>query len=206
MMFEKLVKKTGLALQAVILGGAVMVSQSVIADDDDAVNYLTTCQNLPLVVNILSGTPNTTVCVDAPVALEEARVVFDMNSDAVDAKGRHTGLRHMFMIGTALKARINAGLLDPEEVQVFGVMHGAGINLVREDMNSAVTRDFIEKIFALKNAGVNINLEVCGVTLHSRGLSNSDLYSSANGMVHVNQGAIGRIIDLQQKDFVLVKE
>ena len=196
--------------QAAILAGAIFASSNVFADRDDdkdrVGDYMDNCQTLPLVSSIISGNPNTNVCVDAPVALEKAKVVFDMNSDALDSKGRHTGLRHMWMIGTALKARINAGLLDPEDVNIIGVMHGSGINLVLTDASSAMTIDFVEKIFALKNAGVNINLEVCGVTMHGKGLTNSDLYASDNGVIHVNQGAIGRIIDLEQHKYALVKE
>ncbi|MDH5326145.1 MAG: DsrE family protein [Gammaproteobacteria bacterium] len=195
-------------LKRALLISALGVAGNVSADDDkNRVGvYLDNCANLPLVSSIISGNPNTNVCVDAPVALEKANVVFDLNSDAVDSKGRHTGLRHMWMVATSIKARLNAGLMDPEDINIIGVLHGSGINLVLGDTNSPITKDLVEKIFAMKNVGVNINLEVCGVTMHGRGLSNADLYNSDNGMVHVNQGAIGRIINLQQKKFVLIKE
>jgi intracellular sulfur oxidation DsrE/DsrF family protein len=67
-------------------------------------------------------------------------------------------------------------------------------------------KDWIEKLFALNNAGVNIQLEVCGVTLSGAGLTNADVYSSANGKIYVNQGAIGRLIDLQQKGYTYIQE
>ena len=189
-----------------ILAGA-FVSNSVFADDHKKIDgYMDNCQNLPLVSSILNGKPNTNVCVDAPVALKKVKAVFDMNSDALDGQNRHTGLRHMMMMGTALKARINAGLVDPEDVRIIGVLHGSGVNLAVSEAMSPVTKGLIESIYALKNAGVNISLEVCGVTMHGKGLTNADLYSSPNGTLHVNQGAIGRIIDLEQHKYALIKE
>lgn len=194
------------ALQAAILCVALISSVSAFADGDDknrVDQYLTDCQTLPLVTTLINGKPNNDVCVDAPVALTKAKVVFDMSSDQVDGLGRHTGLRHMFMLGTALKARINAGLLDPEDVSIIGVMHGAGLNLALTESSSKITKGIINSIFQLKEDGVNINLEVCGVTMHGKGLTNADLYSDK---IHVNQGAIGRIIDLEQHRYALIKE
>lgn len=196
-------------LQAALLTGVIFVSNSAFADYDreyEVNSYMDTCQNLPLVSTLLSGKPNNDVCVDAPVSLEKAKVVFDMNSDALDSKGRHTGLRHMMMLGTSLQARMKAGLIEAEDIHIVGVLHGSGINLAMKDQMSPITTGLIEQIFALKNAGVNINLEVCGVTMHGNGYNNADLYSSVNGMIHVNQGAIGRIIDLEQHKYAPVKE
>lgn len=39
-----------------------------------------------------------------------------------------------------------------------------------------------------------------------KGWSNADLYSSDNGFIHVNQGAIGRIIDLEQHKYAYIQE
>jgi len=191
---------------AVAMASTLFISHNTMADDDDNVEYMANCQNLPLVSSLINGKPNTDVCVDAPVALEEAKVVFDMNSDTVDAKGRHTGLRHMYMIGKALQARVNRDLMEADEIQVIGVLHGSGLKLAMEATASSTTKYYIEEIFKLKNAGIDLNLEVCGVSMHGKGLNNSHLYKSDNGVIHVNQGAIGRIINLQQKEYVLVKE
>jgi len=207
MSFKSLKNNNRRIIATAILTGAFVVTNSAIADDHKKIDrYMENCQNLPLVSSILNGKPNTDVCVDAPVALKKVKAVFDMNSDALDGKSRHTGLRHMMMMGTALKARINAGLVDPEDVRIIGVLHGSGVNLALSEVMSPVTKGFIESIYALKNAGVNISLEVCGVTMHGKGLTNADLYSSPNGTIHVNQGAIGRIIDLEQHKYALIKE
>ena len=197
-------------LLATILTGAIFVSNSAFADKDHhkVADYMDTCQLLPLVSSLVSPVPkpNLDVCVDAPVSLEKAKVVFDMNSDELDSKGRHTGLRHMFMMGTALKARINNGLMKAKKVNVIGVLHGSGVNLALNNQANPITNKLIKDIFALKNAGVNISLEVCGVTMHGKGLSNADLLDSTEGTIHVNQGAIGRIIDLEQNKYALIKE
>lgn len=211
-MFSQILAKKKLLLSAFVLSTACLASANVLAGDDEHSSvgtYTQNCSNLPLVDSMLSGIPNTNVCVDAPVALTKIKAVFDMSSDALDPKGRHTGLRHMMMLATALKARIHAGLLDPERVSVIGVMHGDGLNLAVDTETKPInpkTKKLIEDIFALKNAGVNINLEVCGVTMHGKGLTNADLYKSDNGVIHVNQGAIGRIIDLEQHHYALIKE
>lgn len=211
-MFSQLVNKKKSLFSAFILSAACLASANVLASDDDHSSvgtYTDGCAMLPLVDSMLSGIPNTDVCVDAPVALTKAKVVFDMNSNALDPKGRHTGLRHMMMLATAMKARINAGLLDPSRVSVIGVMHGDGLSLAVDNATSPInpkTKGLIESIFALQKAGVNISLEVCGVTMHGKGLNNADLYKSDNGVIHVNQGAIGRIIDLEQHDYALIKE
>jgi len=208
-MFSKSVQKKKAALKAVVFGAIVLTSVSAFADEGDVAmdSYLAVCGNLPLVDSLISGKPNTDVCVDAPVALTKAKVVFDMASDNLDPKGRHTGLRHMYMLGLALQARITAGQLDPSRVSVIGIMHGNGLNLALKDVSSPITKGLMENIFALKAAGVNINLEVCGVTMHGGGYNNADLYVGNNGdVIHVNQGAIGRLIDLEQHRYALIKE
>jgi len=210
-MFSISVQKKNAAVKAIVLASVMLTSVNAFADEDSdraaMDNYLVDCKNLPLVDTLISGVPNTDVCVDAPVGLTKAKVVFDMTTDTLDAKGRHTGLRHMWMLGLALQARINAGLLDADKVSVIGIMHGSGLNLAINDLSSPITKGLIEKIFDLKAAGININLEVCGVTMHGKGFTNADLYAGKNGgQIHVNQGAIGRIIDLEQHRYALVKE
>ena len=196
-------------LKAVFLTGAILSSTTAFADDDyrnhndNVANYLNSCDTLPLVNTLIGGPVNTNVCVDAPVALEKAKVVFNLDTPVKDGSGNPVGLRHMWMLGTALQARIQAGLLDPEDVSIIGIFHGTGSAwaLSKTEMAS-----WIEKIFALKNAGVNVSLEMCGVTMLGKGWTNADLYSSENGFIHVNQGAIGRIIDLEQHRYAYIQE
>lgn len=196
-------------LKAVMVAGVVLGSGNAFADKDEnegnVAKYMSNCDMLPLVNTLIGGPVNTSVCVDAPVALEKAKVVFNLDVAVRDGAGNPTGLRHMWMLGTALKARIDAGLVDPKDVSIIGVTHGSGISMVLGN-NTAKDREFIEKIYALNNQGVNISLEICGVTMLGKGLTNANLYSSENGMIHVNQGAIGRIIDLEQHKYVYMQE
>lgn len=200
-------------VKAVILASAVAFANTAMAyedhDDDyhrDTVGqYTDTCDTLFLIDTALSGKPNTDVCVDAPVALTKVKTVFDINTK--EAPNGVTGLKHLMMLGTALKLRIKAGLVDPKDVRVIGVLHGSGIFLAMKDSPNTQATKFIEDIFALERAGVNITLEVCGVTMHSNGKTNADLYTGVDGgVIHVNQGAIGRIIDLEQHGYALIKE
>ena len=197
--------------KAVFLSGAILASTSAFAHDDNnrghdrdnVASYMSSCDTLPLVNTLIGGPVNTSVCVDAPVALEKAKVVFNLDTPITDSAGNPVGLRHMWMLGTALQARIQAGLLDPEDVSVIGVFHGTGSAWA---LKSTPMASWIEKIFALNNAGLNISLEMCGVTMLGKGWTNANLYSSDNGIIHVNQGAIGRIIDLEQHKYAYIKE
>ena len=202
-------------LKTVFLTGAILGSTAAFAsNDNDAHNhkdndngtvakYLDSCDTLPLVNTLIGGPENTSVCVDAPVALEKAKVVFNLDMPVTDGAGNPVGLRHMWMLGNAIKARINAGLIDPQDVSIIGIFHGSGSAWA---LNSTPMAGWIERLFALKNEGVNLNLEMCGVTMLGKGWSNADLYSSDNGFIHVNQGAIGRIIDLEQHKYAYIQE
>ena len=198
-----------LVLKAAVLTGVIFASNSVFADDKDKVaEYLDTCQMLPLVSEILLEKPNLDVCVDAPVSLDKIKVVFDVSNNTVDGDGRNAGIRHLMATAVALKYRVDAGLIDADDINVVGVFQGAGISLLHKNSITGMNKKLVSKIFQLKNAGININLEACGVSMHSKDVSNADLFVNPNivGKIHVNQGAVGRIIDLQQNEFALIKE
>ncbi len=207
MKLESIKNKKHNLLNAALLAGAFLGASSAFADGDDArvTGYMASCDTLPLVNTLIGGPVNTSVCVDAPVALKKVKTVFNLDAQVVDGAGNPVGLRHMWMLGTALKARIDAGLLDPEAVSIIGIFHGTAISWA-QNSNDPKVKGFIEKIFALKKQGVNLNLEVCGVTMLGKGLSNADLYASDNGVIHVNQGAIGRLIDLEQHGYAYIQE
>ena len=48
---------------------------------------------------------------------------------------------------------------------------------------------------------MNIQLEICGVTMHANHWKNTNLDTSNNGKIYVNQGAVGRLVDLEQNDY-----
>ena len=218
--------------KAAVLACTLVATTGAYADDDhdsDAINtgLINPCQNLQLVNTLITpGNPaNTTVCVDVPVNLTRTKVVFNLDSLATAngaANGIPVGLRHMWMLGTAIKDRIDRGLMDPSKVSIIGIFHGSSaVWGLSDDWWTAnkgtagnPNKVWIERLFALKNAGVNIQLEICGVTMFGNGWSNvitpthptSDVYSSINGSIHVNQGAIGRLIDLEQHGYTYIQE
>jgi len=161
------------------------------------------------------------VCVDVPVALTKAKVVFNLDVNTKDGAANSVGLKHLYMLGWALKDRIDSGLVNPSQISIIGVMHGtaAGWALKTPGATSATCDQaclddknkqhvWMDKIAQLKEAGVNIQLEICGVTMRGNGWTNGMLYEpdGGNGKIYVNQGAIGRIIDLQQNGYVYIHE
>ena len=222
-------------LQTTLLACALVGAGAVHADDDDNVStngVIANCQFFQLVNNLLppasvaNPSINSTVCVDVPVGLTKSKVVFNLDSTATAAgtkadKDWSVGLRHMYMLGTALQDRIGKGLIEPEKISVIGVLHGTAAAWALSDAwwkarvdaagnqlypNGNPQKGMIENIFALKKAGVNLQLEVCGVTMYGNGWTNADLYTSPNGVIHVNQGAIGRVIDLEQHGYQYIQE
>jgi intracellular sulfur oxidation DsrE/DsrF family protein len=198
--------------KAALTGAALMtslslISASAIADPGKSsglTNYLSECKYMPTVLALMNpSVKNETVCIDMPVGLDEPKVVFNLDTPLADANGRPTGLRHMHMVGTALLARIKAGKLDARYASVVGVMHGSGLDWALNPNDQ--TRGLIEEIYKLKNAGLDINLEVCGVTMQGKGKTRENLYQSKNGVIHINQGAVARIMDLERHGYAYMQ-
>ena len=213
-MHTKLIKRL---ITPLLLTGLVLGSSLALAEDDgsNGTGIIPTCKYLPLVPDMLYKVTNTTVCVDIPVNLIKAKVVFNMDMNAVDAKGRPIGMNHMFMLATGLKARMAKGLIKPHAISIIGLFHGSAASWVLSDDWWRTNKNtegnpyggWIEKLVALKNEGINIQLEECGATMAGNGWSNSDLFTSDKvpmGTIHVNQGAIARAIALQQQDYAVI--
>ena len=172
-------------------------------------------------------------CIDIPVNLDEVKVLFNLDAPVLNSADNNSpvGLKHMYMLGTVMQHRIRSGEMAADDVAIVGIMHGAAMRAkwafknIPEGNNPVA--GWIEKIFSLKNGTncqpgmscpkINIQLEACGVTLKGMQLKGVKLgnglpidekamYSSANGKVYLNQGAIGRMIELQQHDFVYLQE
>jgi hypothetical protein len=174
-----------------------------------------------------------TECIDVPVALDKMHVVLNLDVNTKDGSKNSVGLKHMVFLATAIKDRIMHDGVDPANVMIVGILHGTAAgwglktpDLLPDNSNKAVVDDmnlqhsWMEKIFALAHPtdgspAINIQLEICGVTMMGNGWTKSNLYTydaSGNpdpvngGRILVNQGAIGRIIDLEQHNFTYIHE
>lgn len=183
-------------------------SAAVQADQPDP--YLEPCQYLQVVSAALNNKQNSTVCVDAPTTLKKVQVIFDINSESANGS---TGLKHMMMMATALKGRVNAGTTNPEQIHVIGILHGTGINYVLKDSmvpDSAETKYINAALKIANEMGFKLSFEVCGATMWGRGKTADDLYvppaAVTTDTIHINQGAIARMVDLQNMNFALIKE
>lgn len=201
-------KRIASMIKAVVVVLGLFGSASVFAGGSSNTGIGEPCSHLPL-INAPDGASG--VCVDVPVALGNVHVVFNNNQDALDASGKPIALQHMILLSKGLLKRIQSGQIPPQQVSIIGVFHGAttGPWLLNDQWwaehvkgaSGNPYKPLIEQIFTLKKLGVNVQLEECGVTMVGNGWTNTDLYSSSNGKIYVNQGAVGRLIDLQQKHY-----
>ena len=181
-------------------------------------DILDRCQYLPLATNLTApakfGAQNTSVCVDIPVEVQKARMVFNMDTDTVDGKGNSNGLKHMVMMGNVMKDQIKRGLIKPEDVSIIGILHGSALKWATKAVPPQ-QKQFIDAIFKLKQEGVNIQLEACAAAMNGAGLTKKNLYTydadgrpdpKAGGRIYVNQGAFGRELFLENQGYAYFEE
>jgi len=190
-----------------------LASEKLNSNSDGILNQ---CEYLPLATNLAFpkkfGEKNTSICVDIPVQLEKAKIVFNMDTPAVDKKGNANGLKHMVMMGFVMKQQIQRGLIKPENVSIIGIVHGSALKWVSK---ASTQKKWINAIFKLQSEGVNIHLEACAAAMNGAGLTKKNLYSytakgdpdpTAGGRIYVNQGAFGRELYLQNQGYAYVEE
>ncbi|MDE2275598.1 MAG: hypothetical protein KGK09_04815, partial [Burkholderiales bacterium] len=201
-------------LGALTVLAALGASGTALAADGSAGNdILDQCQYLPLATNLTApakfGAQNTSVCVDIPVEVHKARMVFNMDTDTVDGKGNSNGLKHMVMMGNVMKDQIKRGLIRPEDVSIIGILHGSALKWATKAVPPQ-QKQFIDAIFKLKQEGVNIQLEACAAAMNGAGLTKQNLYTydadgrpdpKAGGRIYVNQGAFGRELFLENQGY-----
>ena len=205
---------------AILLGMLASSSAAVAADSNNAGGnqILDQCQYLPLATNLTFpkkfGVKNTTVCVDIPVHVEKAKMIFNMDTDTVDGKGNSNGLKHMLMMGSVMKDEIAKGLIKPENVDIIGIMHGSALKWLVKPVPPQ-QKKFIEGIFKLKREGVNIHIEACAAAMNGAHLTKKNLFSydadgnpdpKAGGRIYVNQGAFARELYLQNHGYAYFEE
>jgi intracellular sulfur oxidation DsrE/DsrF family protein len=216
-------------LLTVAAAGFIFSSATVFAakgDNEAFPGIINPCQQLWLVndpINADRPADDGGECIDVPVNLKKVKVLFNLDNVVTLPSGDPVGLRHMAALGKVMLDRITKGLMDPKDIAIVGIFHGAAMKEARwpmMDNSDAKATGYINKIFGLKKRGVNIQLEVCGVTLKGMQqdgelitiegvdvpLDERGIYSNGMGKIYVNQGAIGRMIDLQQNDFAYLQE
>ncbi len=238
---------------SVALTGFVFSSSAALADKGHIFPGITDpCEQLWVVNDPMNADADADFgggeCIDVPVNLDEVKVVFNLDNavtsttpiavkdDAGNVVGKTfeinpVGIRHMALLGKVMQHRIAIGEMDFDDVAIVGIFHGPAMKTEKWPFKNGMpahVKKWVDKIFALQNAGINIQLEVCGVTLKgmqkkAREFNKSGwfmmderaIYSNTDddgigpnttGRIYVNQGAVGRIIELQQHGFAYLQE
>ncbi len=132
--------------------------------------------------------------IDVPVALKEAKVVFNLSHRAFEGD-EPTGLQFLRIMIPHFKR-------DGTRVRIVAIFHGDSGYMLLDDAPYDRARNwkggnpYKEQIAALLREGVEI--EECGQTMALRKWSNADLLPN----VKVNAGANYRIVQLVQEGFV----
>ena len=201
--------------------GALVGTNSALAAGSSGVDkngVLDQCQYLPLATNLAFpkkfGAKNTSICVDIPVQVEKAKMVFNMDTDTVDGKGNSNGLKHMVMMGSVMKDQIAKGMIKPDEVSIIGIVHGSALKWVTKPVPPQ-QKKWIDAIFKLEHEGVNIHLEACAAAMNGAHLTKKNLYTydaegnpdpKAGGRIYVNQGAFARELYLENHGYAYFEE
>ncbi len=210
-----------IALAALLLSGAILGAGSALAADSHAAagnDILDHCAYLPLATNLAMpgkfGARNTTICVDIPVHVQQARMIFNMDTDTVDGKGNSNGLKHMVMMGSVMKDEISRGLIPRDQVSIIGIVHGSALKWITKPVPPQ-QKKWIDAIFKLQREGVPIHLEACAAAMNGAGLTKKNLYTydadgapdpKAGGRIYVNQGAFARELYLQNHGYAYFEE
>jgi hypothetical protein len=215
-------------IKAVIIAGTVLGSAYASADCTYPVLATNTAEGIE---NFIAGTQttpaptqNTTECVDILNGLVKNFFVFDIDTPvtkdgAVD--GTPSALSHMWLMGSANLAYINKNKQAGNDVSgsfsIKGIIHGSALKWALNDAwwkaqvdkegnqlypDGNPNKAWFEKLDWLKAHGLDIQLEVCAVTLSGAGLTHDDVYPG----ILVNQGAFGRMSSLHQQGFTVVPE
>ena len=135
--------------------------------------------------------------IDVPVTIKEAKVVFNMDHAAFNGD-TPVGLKHMTLL---LKRFQQTG----GTLSLVGVFHGdAGYMLLNDEAYNRVRKTstgnpYKNMVEDLIKQGAQI--EECGVAMKANNWGNENLLPS----VKVNSGAIGRIIQLVQENYVMIQ-
>jgi len=169
--------------------------------------------------------PNTTVCVDIANNLQKNFFVFDIDTPVTKdgtVNGTPSAFNHMYLMASANLAYIknvakNTGNDVSGSFSIKGIIHGSALKWALSDAwwqkqvdddgnqlypNGNPNKAWFDKLNWLKAHGMDVQLEVCAVTLSGAGLTHDDVYPG----ILVNQGAFGRMSSLHQQGYAVVSE
>lgn len=135
--------------------------------------------------------------IDVPVALKQAKVVFNM--DHIASQGdMPVGLRYMDLMTKRFKETKTEG-------HIVAVFHGvAGYMTLNDDaynQNRKVTTGNPYKGLVANLIADGVQLEECAVTMKANNWGNKDLLPS----VKVNTGAVARLVQLSQEGYTAIQ-
>ncbi len=137
------------------------------------------------------------ISIDIPVALKQAKVVFNLDHLAFEGD-QPTGL-------SFLRLMVERFRQDRTDGQIVAIFHGAAGYMALDDSAYDRVRNwrggnpYKEQIAALIREGVDV--EECGQTMLDNGWVNADLLPG----VKVNGGAVSRIVGLVQEGYVQIQ-
>lgn len=137
------------------------------------------------------------ITIDVPVALTDAKVVFNLDHLAFEGD-EPTGLAFLRVMTEKFKA-------DGTKAEIVAIFHGAAGYIALNDTKYNAVRNwsggnpYAKQIAALMDAGVRF--EECGQTMHDMKWTNADLLPG----IKVNSGANFRIVELVQDGYVQIQ-
>jgi intracellular sulfur oxidation DsrE/DsrF family protein len=169
--------------------------------------------------------PNKTVCVDILNGLDKNFVVFDIDTPVTKdgtVDGTPSAFNHMWLMSSANLAYIKNVLKNTskdvsDNFSVKGIIHGSALKWALNDAwwqeqvdkygnqlypDGNPNKVWFDKLNWLKDHGIDVQLEVCAVTLSGAGLTHDDVYPG----ILVNQGAFGRMSKLHQQGYAIMTE
>jgi intracellular sulfur oxidation DsrE/DsrF family protein len=147
-----------------------------------------------LTLDIQNAHAEPVIHIDIPVNLKKANVVFNMSQ--VDFSGDvPTGIKYMQLLAARFKEMGTQG-------RIIGIFHGHTAYLIVND--KAYNAYYLEstgnpyKTFIVSLVEQVVQIEACGISMKNNGGSNEDLLQG----IKVNAGAVGCLIQLEQKGYV----
>jgi len=214
-------------IKTVVIASTLLGAMTAFADSDSQIvpGTINPCQNLSLAADPNNNTntdESTAVCVDVPVNLKKVKVVFNLDNAIVDGDGNSVGLKHMGMLAGVLKRAMKNGEILADDISIVGLFHGEAMTVGKWAFKAAPAniKAQMNTLFALANDPdypIHIQLEACGTTIKGMQLKGAMVPDGSGGIVPmdekfvypgvlVNQGAIARLIDLEQHKYVYVQE